>query len=840
MLPCTIRVHPRSGPGLRQLHLTCVLRAPKKLAKKLVSDVLKAPASISLKRHEYSHWDDDIGVRPQRKYREDLDSSILPRAKKILHQQSATHAGTSQKPPKHARSAQFEPSVPKRKSSTPRTEASNRRAYLSWPETPPKSRSKAKDGAKISRAADRPGRERKTGDTSKARAHGRATKAAPNRGNVVARGRGGLAALIQAEAPDAAQIPRLAHALDRVLFSPGVQFLQDPRTRVFNFSPYLKNIVSLDNFDMSKVSGFVAANKDAVLLAQAAKHGKTYYSSTLSMTLTLHQMYLFLNNYAAGAVHRFDFPPFSRTAETLPLSVIVEPKGTNAQTGEAIYSVTSDKSADTEIMLGALGHCLEAFLTTEEEQFGHYLKEGDTEGNAAEAADQGAETKGDQAASAANASADTKSTGPESGAGAEAGANVYNYLACGAFLMRSQLDCFDPRLPGNGTFDLKTRAACAVRYDRDAPHPPAYQIWKQHGRFELFDREFADLVRTGALLKYAFQARIGQMDGVFVAYHNVASFFGFQYLPLAELDRIFYTDTNVARRAELHHDIVRPPAVGSEADPAEPPLSDGLPDDHLASHVAETQFKASLALWLDLMDQVRADLPPEHAGRAFRLVLKRKPARDSARSCLYAWAIPVDARDVEQLQAPPPFATLFRAPAAERALGLEAVQRHLDTMNADLVARMPVLEYRVRARALANGRPLDTRHPYPPHSHTRLEYEYEIERVDEPTELHGLRDETALSNNNPAGHPGGHPAPKAQQPDKNTRSQNLEPLRAARRVLAQLRALSRMLTAFRPRASMSIVDQMRGYSRVGARRSAGWRAREAPPVVYTPLGRSAT
>jgi hypothetical protein len=37
-----------------------------------------------------------------------------------------------------------------------------------------------------------------------------------------------------------------------------------------------------------------------------------------------------------------------------------------------------------------------------------------------------------------------------------------------------------------------------------------------------------------------FQARIGNMDGIFVAYHNTAKIFGFQYVPLCEIDnRLF-------------------------------------------------------------------------------------------------------------------------------------------------------------------------------------------------------------------------------------------------------------------------------------------------------------
>jgi hypothetical protein len=88
-----------------------------------------------------------------------------------------------------------------------------------------------------------------------------------------------------------------------------------------------------------------------------------------------------------------------------------------------------------------------------------------------------------------------------------------------------------------------------------------YQINKLQGQFESFEREFYDLMRS-ALLKYwsvlfalqlmiislishiglalSFQARIGQMDGIFVAYHNTAKMFGFQYLTMADMDeRLF-------------------------------------------------------------------------------------------------------------------------------------------------------------------------------------------------------------------------------------------------------------------------------------------------------------
>ena len=106
-------------------------------------------------------------------------------------------------------------------------------------------------------------------------------------------------------------------------------------------------------------------------------------------------------------------------------------------------------------------------------------------------------------------------------------------------MMRSQLDCSDPRLPRK-TFDLKTRAVVAVRNDRaNWVESSGYQIRHSTGLLESFEREHYDMIRA-SLLKYNFQARIGFMDGIFVCYHNTASVFGFQYLSVEEMNtRLF-------------------------------------------------------------------------------------------------------------------------------------------------------------------------------------------------------------------------------------------------------------------------------------------------------------
>ena len=115
----------------------------------------------------------------------------------------------------------------------------------------------------------------------------------------------------------------------------------------------------------------------------------------------------------------------------------------------------------------------------------------------------------------------------------------YNYLHVSNFLLRSQLDCHDPRLPKK-SFDLKTRATLPIRMDvSNYRNYLTYRLHRPFGLYESFEREFFDLCRS-ALLKYNFQVRIGDMDGIMIAYHNTAEIFGFQYLTLAEMDEILY------------------------------------------------------------------------------------------------------------------------------------------------------------------------------------------------------------------------------------------------------------------------------------------------------------
>ena len=106
--------------------------------------------------------------------------------------------------------------------------------------------------------------------------------------------------------------------------------------------------------------------------------------------------------------------------------------------------------------------------------------------------------------------------------------------------MRSQLDAKDPRLPGTGVFDLKTRAVVSIRMNhKKYEEGSGYQLRHALGEWESFEREFYDMTRA-TLLKYSLQVRMGRMDGIFLAYHNIERIFGFQYLSLPDLDAVLH------------------------------------------------------------------------------------------------------------------------------------------------------------------------------------------------------------------------------------------------------------------------------------------------------------
>ncbi|KAL2160566.1 hypothetical protein VTH06DRAFT_1254 [Thermothelomyces fergusii] len=295
-------------------------------------------------------------------------------------------------------------------------------------------------------------------------------------------------------------VPRLAYGLDRVLFNPGVYHIRDPRSRVFNFDPYLERIMPIKEFDFDALRQYVTSSKDMTLIGIAAEHQKKYTGSTSSMTSTLaHFHYLLsawrpINPCMLSKDFEIDSYRFTR--------IMRAPAATFLHWKDGTYAIDADKEFDTANILSMLGKSMEKFLTLPKQEFEKYRRKNSDQ-----------LTEEDR-------------NGPES----------YHYTTLGDFLMRSQLDAHDPRLPGTGMFDLKTRAVISIRMDAQDFHKGmGYEIRTRFGNWESFEREYFDMIRS-AFLKYSLQVRMGRMDGIFVAYHNTERIFGFQYIPLQEMD----------------------------------------------------------------------------------------------------------------------------------------------------------------------------------------------------------------------------------------------------------------------------------------------------------------
>lgn len=295
-------------------------------------------------------------------------------------------------------------------------------------------------------------------------------------------------------------IPQLQYGLSRVLFNPGVYQLQDERTGVYNFDPYLAHPMPIEEFDFNAVRSYVTSSKDTTLIDLALSQGKKYAGSTSSMTAVLSHFHFLLSAWRpldfrhTSKFLRPESTNFTRITRT-PAAIFLHYKNGS-------YAIDADKEFDTATVLSMLGHSMEKFLTMPREDFEKYRRSRSHELTLEERNDE----------------------------------QAYNYTTLGDFLMRSQLDSKDPRLPGTGVFDLKTRAVVSIRMDsRNIRKALGYQLRSRFGQWESFEREYYDMIRS-AFLKYSLQARMGRMDGIFVAYHNVEQIFGFQYFPISELD----------------------------------------------------------------------------------------------------------------------------------------------------------------------------------------------------------------------------------------------------------------------------------------------------------------
>ncbi|OBS18244.1 hypothetical protein FPOA_09971 [Fusarium poae] len=367
----------------------------------------------------------------------------------------------------------------------------------------------------------------------------------------------------------AKDVPQLAYNLEKVLFNAGPYQLQDRRTQVYNFDPYLGTIMPVKEFDFNALKEYVTSSKDETLTKLSAKHGKKYCGSTSSMTSMLAQFHFLLSDWRKP---NFDQLSKSFRVEFESFTMLTRaPVAAFARYKDGVYAIDADKEFDTANVLSMLGKSMEKLLTLPKEHFEKYRRSrshelSDEEKNADEA---------------------------------------FHYTTLGDFMMRSQLDARDKRLPGTGVFDLKTRAVVTIRMDvGDYEKGVGYEIDSRFGQWNSFEREYYDMIRA-AFLKYSLQVRMGRMDGIFVAFHNTERIFGFQYISLEEMDQAIHGTMN--------------------------------------RKVGDEEFKASIGLLNELLDRASKKFPKQ----SLRLHVETRPLDPAV---LYFVAEPVSEEEMQKTQ----------------------------------------------------------------------------------------------------------------------------------------------------------------------------------------------
>lgn len=77
-----------------------------------------------------------------------------------------------------------------------------------------------------------------------------------------------------------AEVATLAHGLQRVLFNPGIHWLQHPRTGMYNFTKAVQDVADRDEFDFDRLPRFVRPSQDADLRELLKQSGRKFAGST--------------------------------------------------------------------------------------------------------------------------------------------------------------------------------------------------------------------------------------------------------------------------------------------------------------------------------------------------------------------------------------------------------------------------------------------------------------------------------------------------------------------------------------------------------------------------------
>jgi hypothetical protein len=367
-------------------------------------------------------------------------------------------------------------------------------------------------------------------------------------------------------------VPALQYGLDRVLFNQGVYQLQDTHSRVFNFDPYLQNIMPISDFDFNALKAYKTSSQDEMLGRLANEHSKKYVGSTSSMTSTLGHFHYLLSNWRDLNLDMLSKGFDEKAAAFTQINRAPNAIFLRYKQNSGTYAIDADKEYDGANVLMMLGKSMEKLLTLPKDDFERYRRDNTTDPITAAEKDE-----------------------PE----------AFEYTTMGDFLMRSQLDAYDARLPGTGMFDLKTRSVVSIRMDAENYEDMlGYEIFTLQGKWESYEREYYDMMRS-TMLKYMLQARMGRMDGIFVAYHNIERLFGFQYLPMKEIDRAIH--------------------------------------GQVESHLGDQEFRFSLKLMNEALEMATKQFP----GKSLRIHFEAVP---KPATMMWIFAEPMEEAEIEGIQ----------------------------------------------------------------------------------------------------------------------------------------------------------------------------------------------
>ena len=137
-------------------------------------------------------------------------------------------------------------------------------------------------------------------------------------------------------------------ALSNVIdFSPGVVYLRDPRSLVYNFDPYLENIMPTSEFDYNALYEYITSSRDETLVSMAKQHGASYVGSTSSMTAILSHFHFLLSAWRPvnvdmlSTAYATQFRSFTAISRA-PAGIFLRYKG------DGVYAIDADKMYDTE------------------------------------------------------------------------------------------------------------------------------------------------------------------------------------------------------------------------------------------------------------------------------------------------------------------------------------------------------------------------------------------------------------------------------------------------------------------------------------------------------------